>query len=161
MDAESVIAQFEPALARVVSSYERDRALQDDLLQEVLMAVLTSLKQLENPAKLKPFVFRIAHNRCLSHVAKRIRERTSELPLEDSVSEELCHEDALHSDQRSARLLEAVRRLELPYRQVITLLLEDMSYEDIAEAMGISVANVGIRVNRAKQQLKGMLNHER
>jgi RNA polymerase sigma-70 factor, ECF subfamily len=50
-----------------------------------------------------------------------------------------------------------VRRLALPYRQVMTLILEDMSYDDIAETLGISVANVGVRVNRAKQQLSGML----
>jgi RNA polymerase sigma factor (sigma-70 family) len=161
MDAEAVILQFEPALARVVASYERDRALQDDLLQEVLIAVLTSLSHLEDPGKLKPFVFRIAHNRCVSHVAKRIRERMAQLPLEDAASEDLCQEDALIGAQRSQQLLEAVRRLELPFRQVMTLVLEDMSYEDIGETLGISVANVGIRVNRAKQQLKAVLNHER
>ncbi len=161
MDAESVIVQFEPALARVVTSYERDQSLQDDLLQEVLIAVLTSLERLEDPGKLKQFVFRIAHNRCVSHVAKRMRERTSELPLEDQVCEAPRYEDALLSAQRSDRVLDAVRRLELPYRQVITLLLEDMSYAEIAESLGISIANVGVRANRAKQQLKAMLSHER
>jgi RNA polymerase sigma factor (sigma-70 family) len=161
MDAQSVVMRFEAALARVVASYERDRALQEDLLQEVLIAVLASLPRLADPDKLKPFVFRIAHNRCLSHVAKRMRERSGELPLEEVPVDEPHHADVLIDTQRSRQLLEAIRRLELPYRQVITLLLEDMSYEEIAEAMGISVANVGIRVNRAKQQLKVMLNHER
>ena len=161
MNSESIVMQFEPALARLVATYERDHTLQDDLLQEVLMAVLTSVRHLENPDKLKPFVFRIAHNRCISHVAKRMRDRNSQLPLEDSLSEEPCHEEALINAQRSNRLLEAVRCLELPYRQVMTLLLEDMSYEDIAESLGITVTNVGVRVNRAKQQLRGMLHDER
>jgi DNA-directed RNA polymerase specialized sigma24 family protein len=40
------------------------------------------------------------------------------------------------------------------------LLLEDLSYEEIAEALGLSVANVGVRVNRAKQQLKVLLRHD-
>ena len=161
MDAQSIVMQFERALARVVASYERDRALQEDLLQEVLIAVLASLPRLADPDKLKPFVFRIAHNRCLSHVAKRVRERSGELPLDDVAMDEPHHADALIDSQRSQQLLEAIRCLELPYRQVITLLLEDLSYDEIAEALGITVANVGIRVNRAKQQLKRMLNHER
>ena len=63
-------------------------------------------------------------------------------------------------EQWSERLLEAVRRLSLPYRQVMTLILEDMTYEEIAETLGITVTNVGVRVNRAKQQLKVMLGHE-
>ena len=62
--------------------------------------------------------------------------------------------------ERSERLLEAIRQLALPYRQVMTLILEDMSYEEIAETLGITVDNVGVRVNRAKKQLKELLNHE-
>lgn len=160
MDAHAVVTQWAPALARVVASYERDRALQDELLQEVLMAILTSLPRLAQQDKLKPFVFRIAHNRCLSHVAKRMRERAHEETLDDLAAEVASHEQALIEQERSVRLLEAVRRLTLPYRQVMTLILEDMSYEEIAETLGITVANVGIRVNRAKQQLKVLLGHE-
>jgi RNA polymerase sigma factor (sigma-70 family) len=160
MDVHEVVTQFAPALARVVASYERDRTLRADLLQEVLIAIMTSLPRLADPDKLKPFVFRIAHNRCLSHVAKRMRERASEQPLEDLASEEPDQEQALMDAERSGRLLQAVRRLALPYRQVVTLILEDLSYDEVAEVLGISVANVGIRVNRAKQQLTVMLGHE-
>jgi RNA polymerase sigma factor (sigma-70 family) len=160
MDARAVITQFAPALARVVASYERDRALQEELLQEVLMAILSSLPRLAHADKLKPFVFRIAHNRCLSHVAKRMRERAHQESLDDLAAEATTQEQALIEQERGARLLEAVRRLTLPYRQVMTLILEDMSYDEIAETLGITVANVGIRVNRAKQQLKVLLGHE-
>lgn len=160
MDPRAVITQFAPALARVVASYERDRALQEELLQEVLMAILSSLPRLAHADKLKPFVFRIAHNRCLSHVAKRMRERAHQEPLDDLAAEAASQEQALIEHERGERLLEAVRRLTLPYRQVMTLILEDMSYEEIADTLGISVANVGIRVNRAKQQLKELLGHE-
>jgi RNA polymerase sigma-70 factor (ECF subfamily) len=160
MDPRAVITQFAPALARVVASYERDRALQEELLQEVLMAILSSLPQLAHADKLKPFVFRIAHNRCLSHVAKRMRERAHQEPLDDLAAEAASQEQVLIEQERGERLLEAVRRLTLPYRQVMTLILEDMSYDEIADTLGISVANVGIRVNRAKQQLKELLGHE-
>jgi RNA polymerase sigma-70 factor (ECF subfamily) len=161
MDVHEVVTQFAPALARVVASYERDRALRDDLLQEVFIAVITSLPRLAHPGKLKPFVLRIAHNRCLSHVAKRMRERASQQTLDDFAAEDPGQERALMDAERSGRLLAAVRGLALPYRQVMTLILEDLSYDDIAEVLGISVANVGIRVNRAKQQLTVLLNHER
>jgi RNA polymerase sigma-70 factor (ECF subfamily) len=160
MDPQSVLKQFAPALARVVASYERDRALRDELLQEVLMAVLSSLSRLTHPDKLKPFIFRVAHNRCISHVAKRMRERVDQVPIEELVAEAASHEQALIEQERGERLLSAVRRLPLPYRQVMTLFLEDMNYEEIAETLGITVANVGIRVNRAKQQLKAVLHDE-
>ena len=160
MDVRAVLTHFTPALARVVASYERDRALRDELLQEVLMAILSSLPRLAHEDKLKPFVFRIAHNRCLSHVARRMRERAHEETLDDPAADTASHEQVLIEQERSERLLEAVRQLTLPYRQVMTLILEDMSYEEIAETLGITTANVGIRVNRAKQQLKALLGHE-
>ena len=78
LDAHEVVTRFAPALARVVATYERDHALRDELLQEVLMAVVLALPRLTQPEKLKPFVFRIAHNRSLSHITRRIRERAHE-----------------------------------------------------------------------------------
>jgi RNA polymerase sigma-70 factor (ECF subfamily) len=124
------------------------------------MAVLSSLPRLAQEDKLKPFIFRIAHNRCLSHVAKRMRERAYEAMLEETALIAAGHDQTLIEQERSERLLEAVRQLSLPYRQVMTLILEDMTYEEIAEALGITVANVGIRVNRAKHRLTELLGHE-
>ena len=160
LDTDEVLRKFAPALARIASSYERDPALRDELLQEILLAIVSSLPRLKEADKLKPFLFRIAHNRCLTHVAQRMREPASTDLLDDLAADSAGHEQALIERERGQRLLEAVRRLALPYRQVMTLFLEDMTYEEIAEALAISVANVGIRVNRAKQQLKVLLHHE-
>ena len=124
------------------------------------MAVLSSLPRLAHTDRLKPFVFRIAHNRCVSHVSRRMRERANQEPWDDVAAEAASQELLLIEQERSRRLLEAIRQLPLPYRQVMTLILEDMSYDEIAEALAISVANVAVRVNRAKQQLKVLLNHE-
>ncbi len=154
---EHVIAQYGPALARIAAAYERDRALREDLVQDIAVAVWRALPSLQDEAKLKPFVFRIAHNRSVSHVARQAAR-----PRQDELSEALPDggadpETRLARAEQSARLVEAVRRLALPYRQVITLVLEDLSYEEIAEALGITVSNVGVRINRAKAQLKAML----
>ena len=159
-DVQQVLVEFTPALARVVASYERDRALREELLQEVLMAILVSLPRLTHAGKLKPFIFRIAHNRCLSHVTRRMRERAHQESEELIEPPAPSQEQTLIQSEHGERLLESIRQLALPYRQVMTLLLEDMSYDDIAETLGISVTNVGVRVNRAKKQLKEILQHE-
>jgi RNA polymerase sigma-70 factor (ECF subfamily) len=119
-----------------------------------------ALPSLEDRGKLKAFACRIAHNRCVDHVVRhaagaRPVELSHELP-----SGETTPEEKLLAGERSERVVEAVRALELPYRQVMTLILEDMSYAEIAETLGISLANVGVRVSRAKSKLKAMLDHE-
>jgi RNA polymerase sigma-70 factor (ECF subfamily) len=160
VDTQQVLAEFTPALARLVATYERDPALREELLQEVLMALVLSLPRLTRPEKLKPFVFRIAHNRSVSHIARRVRERAGQETSDSEDHPAPSQEEMLIRSEHGQRLLEAIRQLALPFRQVMTLLLEDMSYEDIAETLGISVSNVGVRVNRAKKQLKEMLQHE-
>jgi RNA polymerase sigma factor (sigma-70 family) len=158
---DEVIREYGPALARVASSYERDRALREELLQEIFMAIVSALPRLSDPEKLKPFVFRIAHNRAVRHIQHRVREPKAGVEADEVAAESPSHEQAMIASERSEKLLEAIRELTLPLRQVITLLLEDLTYPEIAEALGISVANVGIRINRAKQQLKEALRHER
>jgi RNA polymerase sigma-70 factor (ECF subfamily) len=159
-EADKVLAEFGPALARLASAYERDRALREELVQEILFAVARALPRLEDPSKLKPFVFRIAHNRAVSHVARRVREPKAEEAAETIPSGAPSAEQVLIAKQSSAALVEAVRSLPLPYRQVITLLLEGLSYEEIAEALGITLSNVGVRINRAKARLKELMAHD-
>lgn len=159
-EPEAVVREFAPAFARIAASYERDPALRDELLQEILIAVVNSLPRLRQSDRLKPFLFRIAHNRCLTHVTQRMRDRANQETLHEPAAVSSGQDQALIEGERRRRLLEAIRQLELPYRQVMTLVLEDMSYEEIAEALAISVANVGVRLNRAKQQLKVLLHHE-
>ena len=161
MSIDEVIREFAPALARVVASYERDRALREELLQEIFIAIVSALPRLQDPAKLKPFVFRIAHNRAVRHIQQRVREPKTGAEPGEIAAEDPGHEQAMIASERSEKLLEAIRDLTLPHRQVITLLLEDLTYAEIADALGISEANVGIRINRAKQQLKEALRHDR
>lgn len=158
---QEVIDELGPALARIAASYERNAALREELLQDIMFAVFRSLPRLKEAAKLKTYAFRIAHNCCVDHVV-----RHAALPATQDVAEEALPSDGFTPEQillgheRAHRLLQAVRRLELPYRQVMTLLLEDMSYAEIGESLGISVANVGVRVNRAKTLLKEFLHED-
>lgn len=158
-DLEGIIAAYGSGLARVAASYEADPALQEDLLQEILLAVHRALPSLKNEERIAPFVFRIAHNRSVTHVMRQSVQRTRAAvanPEEESVTPE----QLLLADERSRQVAAAVRRLPLPYRQVMTLLLEELNYAEIAEALGLSLSNVGVRVNRAKAQLKAILDDE-
>ena len=155
-DLKGIIATYGPALARVAASYEADPALQEDLLQEILLAVHRALPSLIDQDRLAPYIFRIAHNRSVTHVIQQSARRKIYIPEIPDIEVE-TPENLLLSSERSRNLAACIRRLPLPYRQVMTLVLEDLSYAEIAEALGLSLSNVGVRVNRAKSQLKAML----
>lgn len=156
-NAAQVIERFGPALARTAAAYERNPALREELLQEIFLALVTGLPTLREPERLTAFVFRVAHNRGVTHVMKRMREPAFTELAADPPDEAANQEQAMLAGERGAALVEAIRRLKLPYRQVITLVLEDLSHEEIAEVLGLSVTNVGVRVSRAKSQLREML----
>jgi RNA polymerase sigma-70 factor (ECF subfamily) len=105
---------------------------------------------------LRTFVFRIAHNRALTHVWKRKKAGKPEEP-EDVVDARENPEASAIQNANRARLLDAVRGLPIPFRQVITLALEDLPHSEIAEVLGISENNVAVRMNRARNLLREIL----
>jgi RNA polymerase sigma factor (sigma-70 family) len=158
--AHRVVETYGPALARIAASFERDGALREELTQEMLLAVVSALPRLRDPDRLRPYVFRIAHNRAVRHVIERVRDPVQPGELDHIADEAPDQEQALIVGERAAELMEAVRRLPLAYRQVITLLLEDLSYAEIGEALGLTRTNVGVRISRAKQLLRKALEDE-
>jgi len=154
---DGIVAGFGPGLARVASSYERNPALREELLQDMYMALISALPRLRDPKKLRPYIFRIAHNCGVRHVIRRMREKPCEVEPDEIASDAPTQEESVINSQRADALLAAVHKLALPYRQVITLVLEDLTYAEIAEALGISEGNVAVRVSRGKLQLRSLL----
>lgn len=136
-----------PALWRAVRAYEADRALQEDLLQEVLLAAWQALPSVRDPAAVRAFALRIAHNLGASHVRSAVRRP----PGEDL--DALAAVAAPEDDPRSRWLLEAMRALPLSLRQPLMLQLEGFDYREIAAMTGLSPENVGVRLHRARARL--------
>jgi len=154
---DALLAAHGPALGRLASSYSRASGEREDLLQEIAFAIWGALPRFRGECSERTFVFRIAHNRAIAHIARRrlpLVDEDRELEIEDPAPDP---ERALSSGQQGARLLDAIRRLPLAYAQVVTLSLEGLSYAEIAEVLGISETNVGARLTRARQMLRESL----
>ena len=63
----------------------------------------------------------------------------------------------IENSMNSEQLLNALQKLNEVDKSIMLLYLEEYSYEQIADIIGISVSNVGVRINRAKKQLKTIL----
>ena len=111
-------------------------------------------------SSLRTFVFRIAHNRALTHVWRRRKTRRAEHP-EDLLDLRANPEKKAIESANESRLLEAISELPLPLRQVITLALEELPYAEIAAVLGITENNVAVRVNRGRKLLKEKLGGRR
>lgn len=145
------------ALGRLAASYATSASDRDDLLQEISVALWQALPRFRGECSERTFLFRIAHNRCIAHLAKRrvvIALDEAEMDFPDPAP---TAESALSEQQEGERLLAAIRQLPLNYRQVIVLTLEGLDYREIAQVLGIGESNVGVRLNRARNLLRDQL----
>jgi len=154
VDFKTVLSDYGPMLGRIVASYEADPAQQQEVLQEISLALWQALPKFRGDGSLKAFVARVAQNRAVSHVAKSAGQ-----PRRSELDENLAcvadgPEATLEKEQQRLMLLEAVRGLPLNLRQVTTLALEGFSHREIAETLGISENNAMVRFARAKEALK-------
>jgi RNA polymerase sigma-70 factor (ECF subfamily) len=154
---ESVLEAHGPALGRLAASYAKDLGEREDLFQEIVVAIWKALPRFRGECSERTFIFRIAHNRGIAHLARRRMPSAGALDELDVQSPGPNPEQALSKAQEGQRLLEAVQRLPLGYRQVVTLALEGFGYGEIADVLGISESNVGARLTRARQMLRQLL----
>ena len=157
---DRILREYGPALSRLAFGYERNASARDELTQDIALALWQALPHFRGDCSERTFVYRIAHNRGLTHVCKRrpAHESLEELPplLEPIDPRPHPEQQAVISHQRD-RLRTAIQRLPLAYRQVVMLMLEDLSHAEIAGVLGITESNVGVRLNRARKALKEAL----
>jgi RNA polymerase sigma factor (sigma-70 family) len=154
-----LLAANGPALLRLAASYTHSVSDRDDLFQDISLAIWKALPRFRGDSSERTFMFRIAHNRAMSHLTKR----RLVLPVDgvDVPDPTPDPELSLLLEDQHARLLAAIRDLPVEYRQVVTLALEGLTYAEIAQVAGIGESNVGVRLNRGRHMLRRRLEVER
>jgi RNA polymerase sigma factor (sigma-70 family) len=154
---DRILAEHGPAIARLASSYEAVASIREELVQEVALAIWQALPHFRGECSERTFVFRIAHNRGLSHACRRKAPHQPLDDLEDSDQpvdpRPRPDEQAVQIDYR-AQLVSGIQSLPVTHRQIIVLMLEGLSHAEMAEVLGITENNVAVRLNRARKALK-------
>jgi RNA polymerase sigma factor (sigma-70 family) len=150
----ALLAEYDAPLRRLAAVYEPDPALAEDLLQEIRLALWRALPGFRGDCSKRTFVYRVSHNRALTHVARR-RPEAAELESAEEVADTAADpETDVTRRMERMELRERVAALPLGLRQVTMLVLEGLSNGEIGEVLGISEGNVAVRLVRAKQQLR-------
>lgn len=142
-----------------------------DMSQEIFLTLHKSLKNFRGDSLFSTWVFRIATNHCKNRIKylgrrKYYQSTSLDQPREaedgdifhEVEDEEPNAESQLSSDEIQAAVQEAISSLDEDHRLVIVLRdIEDLSYEEIAEIVGIKVGTVKSRIHRARIELKKKL----
>lgn len=171
------LAGEEEAFRLLVQRYERPvyhlvwrmvRSDEDakDLTQEIFLKVFRVLEQFDSSRTFSSWLYKIAANQTIDHLRRR-RMRTVSLgpdhtdddrPPLDLADDGATPDEDLDETRRRERLSNLVTRLAPHYRIVIQLRYDQqLSYEEITEALGLPIGTVKARLHRAHQQLKAWL----
>ena len=159
----ALVREHGAAIRRLAFAYQRDPGRQQDLVQEIWLALWQALPSFRGECSERTLVFRIAHNRAVTHIKHWRRRRTETLDADMPVVDRGADpERALTQRERQVRLRAAVQALPLGLRQVVVLTLEGLSNREAGDVLGISDGNVAVRLTRARAALARQLgaHHE-
>ena len=142
-----------PRLRRYARALVNDHASADDLVQDTLERAWAKLHLYRRGTDLRAWLFTVMHN---VHVNK-VRSARATDPLDDEMPE--LAQRAAQGDSLVVRDLDrAIARLPDEQRVVLLLVtLEEMSYDQVAHALGIPIGTVMSRLSRAREKLRAMM----
>jgi RNA polymerase sigma-70 factor (ECF subfamily) len=133
----------------------------DDLLQETYLKALKGFASFQEGTNFRAWIYRILRNTFLTSRAGLSTKMTDPLDLEDASTtpaEADTPETLLLARADRQAVQDALGRLPVPFREVILLCdLEEMSYQEIAEALGIPLGTVMSRLSRARKSMRELL----
>jgi RNA polymerase sigma-70 factor (ECF subfamily) len=157
---DELFERYTPRLHSFLTRMVRDRGRAEELTQDVFVRLYTAAERYQARTRFSTYVFGIASNLALNHLARAWRQR--EHGFSDDHPEPAAGEPGPMEQLEAARTQQALERAlgELPERQRAALLLrvhEDMGYDEIAAALGTSVPSVKSLLHRAREALLARL----
>lgn len=143
-------------LYKVCNLYCSDKVDREDLFQDIVIQLWKSFPSFRSESKISTWMYRVALNTAISYFRKEIKkpERLSISSIEFEIPAITDFPDN-HDDLKL--LNDAIQRLTKIEKALIMLYLEDKSYRDISDVLGISNSNVGVKLNRIKLKLEKII----
>lgn len=163
-----LVRRYEGKIFRLAQHITQNREDAEDVLQETFMKAYEHLDQFKGDSKFYTWIVRIAVNQALMKLRRRKTDKSVSLDEqidtgEDTVVREIAAwgedpEQHFSREELGQILDTAIQSLEPPYRSVFVLRdIEELSTEETAEALGLSVPAVKSRLLRARLQLREKL----
>ncbi len=152
------ILPYSGIIIKICRAYTDSQEDFEDYYQEVCLQIWKTRDKFRGDAQWSTWIYRLTLNICLTLIKKKKKNRqhyNSEYKIQNEVQEE---DSGTFSDESLNQLYEAIKQLSEIDRAVILLYLEEKPNKEIAEIMGTTPNNIGVRVNRIKERLKKLLD---
>ena len=145
-----LVREHKSTIYTVCYMFSQDEEEVNDLFQETLINMWKGIDSFCEESKISTWIYRVALNTCLLQERKKKRQ-VAKVPLTMDVN---FFEDDDANAAQVRMLHQRIGKLGLVDRALVMMWLEGMNYEEIADVVGISVKNVGVKLVRIKEKLK-------
>lgn len=146
--------QHAAGIKKLCLGYTGDVILAQDLLQETFISVWNNMQRFREDSSWSTWIYRIAVNTCLGQLRKK-----KETILDIENSQYVMLPDDVNTREQEVQLLyKCISKLPETDRLVITMVLEDTPYDQIAAITGITENNLRVKIHRIKKQLTEIYN---
>lgn len=150
----SLLASHKNQIYRVCWGFCNNKDELNDLYQESMFRIWKALGKFKGHSQISTWAYRITVNTCIYWKKEKQRKLHT---IIDEKHMQIIDQPIEENDQQKERILQlrtAIQKLNKIDRSIILLVLEGCRYKDIAEILGISTSNVGVKINRIKSQLR-------
>ncbi len=152
MNFEDIYREYGPKVYRLCLGYTNDADWAKDLVQDTFIQVWKNLNRFRGDSSIGTWIFRIAVNICLRQVNRNNKIKSVQL------SENIGLENPEDNREEIENLRTCIAGLEHTDRLIITMVLEDIPYSEIAGILGISEGNLRVKIHRVKKILLKKFN---
>jgi len=149
------INKHQGIIFKISRMYCDDDECRKDLFQDILLQLWKSYSRFSEKSKFSTWMYRVGLNTAINQFRSSQKEFlsfNSELPSEIHVEEE-----SSEKEESIEILYKAIGKLNKAEKSLIILYLDNLQYKEIAEITGISISNVGVKINRIKAKLQKIL----
>ena len=153
---KEVLSENKDRIYRICCAYEHDADARKDLFQDIIINIWKSIDRFRGQSSINTWIYRIAVNISMLHIKKAVNNKKLNLEyyeetLRHNESEDREEKIILH--ENTERLYNCINQLEKIDRLIISMVLDDMSYKEIAEITGLNTNHIGVKINRIKKEL--------
>jgi RNA polymerase sigma-70 factor (ECF subfamily) len=156
-----LVRRYQNAYFRFATRMLASRDDADDALQSAFVRAYRSLRSCRDPERFGAWLYQIVVNECRTLAARRDRRERRLVRDEDALSS-LVPEESGHESAELEEIQRALQRLDEDHREAFLLKhVEDLSYDEMSELTGVSVSALKMRVLRAREHLRALLEPAR
>jgi len=142
---------------KVCRIYTHDQESHNDLFQEITIQLWRAFPKFRGDSKFSTWMYRVSLNTAITLYRKS--KRKIQTQNFETISFKIKSEDYDDTIEQQLKLMyEAVKKLNDIDKALVFLYLEDKSYREISDTLGITEVNARVKMNRAKEKLRKILN---